>query len=277
MKFVAAVVTVLATTALMLAATAQWSTPAAVRYIGDDKVSAAVAKGGPILQDPGLTILAQRQVPSAAAVDPTTHQIVLIQDGEATLVTGGKLAGKAIEGGQNRRLKTGDLIVIPAKTPYWWKEVPSGTVGYLAVKRETPKSGKTWGLPDVVQLINADRIKTRMTEPGGPADPLLIDPGVVFFAQRKFKDAAPEIHPNHSHIFILMDGEATFLTGETGADIVNGKAVGSTTLHQMKKGGIIIVPSGTPHQWISIKNNAFGPKEAIGYIAINMDDPGTER
>jgi len=23
----------------------------------------------------------------------------------------------------------------------------------------------------------------------------------------------------------------------------------------------------------SIKNNAFGPKEAIGYIAMNMDDP----
>ena len=38
-------------------------------------------------------------------------------------------------------------------------------------------------------------------------------------------------------------------------------------------GGIMIVPGKTPHQWVSIKNNAFGPKEAIGYIAINMDDP----
>jgi quercetin dioxygenase-like cupin family protein len=277
MKFLVAVTTVLATAALLLAATAPHGTPTAARYIGDDKVSAAMAKGGPILQDPGLSILAKRQVPSAAEVNPTTHQIVLIHDGEATLVTGGKLVGNAIEGGQNRRLKTGDMIVIPAKTPYWWKDVPSKTIGYLAVNRETPQSGKTWGFPDLVQLISAERIKTRMTEPGGPGDPILIDPGVVFYSQRKFKDAEPEIHPYHSHIFLLMDGEATFLTGETGAKIVNGKAVGSTTLHQMKKGGILIVPSGTPHQWVSITNNTFGPKDAYGYVAINMDDPGTER
>jgi mannose-6-phosphate isomerase-like protein (cupin superfamily) len=273
MKLLVAVATVLVMSVLMPAATAPAGAPAAVRYIGDDKVSAAMAKGGPVLQDPGLAIVAVRSAPSAAAIDPTIHHIFLIQEGEATLVTGGTLAGKTIEGGQNHRLKTGDMIVIPARTPYWWKEVPSGTVGYLAVNKQTPQSGNTWGLPDVVQLINANRIKTRMTEPGGPADPLLIDPGVVFYAQRKFKDDEPEIHPNHSHIFILMDGEATFLTGEIGAAIVNGKAVGATTLHQLKKGGIMVVPSKTPHQWISIRNNAFGPKEAIGYIAINMDDP----
>ena len=273
MKVLLAVVTVSGMAVLMLAATTPWSTPAAVRYIDDDQVSAAMVKGGRILQDPGLAILAKRQVTSAAAMEPTTHQMILIQEGEATLVTGGKLVGKAIEGGQNNRLKTGDMIVVPAKTPYWWKDIPSGTVAYLAVNRETPESGNLWGLPDVVQHIGTDRIKTRMTEPGGAGDPLLIDPGVVFYAQRKFKDKEPELHLDHSHIFILMDGEATFLTGEIGASIVNGKAVGSTTLHQLKKGGIMIVPSRTPHQWISIKNNTFGPKEAIGYVAINMDDP----
>jgi mannose-6-phosphate isomerase-like protein (cupin superfamily) len=272
MRFFLAIATVLAMSVVVPAAGPR-GTPTGVRYIGDDAVAAAMAKGGAVLQDPGLTIMAGRSTPSAAAMDPTTHHIFLIQQGEATLVTGGKLAGKTIEGGQNRRLKTGDMIVIPARTPYWWKEVPSGSVGYLAVNKETPESGNTWGLPDVVQLINANRIKTRMTEPGGAADPLLNDPGVVFYAQRKFKDDEPEIHPNHSHIFILMDGDATFLTGETGAPIVNGKAVGATSLHQLKKGGIMIVPSKTPHQWVSIKNNAFGPKEAIGYIAINMDDP----
>jgi len=273
MKFLAAAAIVLVMPVLMPAATPPRGTPAAARYIGDDKVAAAMTKGGPLLQDAGLTIVADRNAPSAAVMDSTIHHIFLIQEGEGTLVTGGKLAGKAIEGGQNHRLKTGDMITIPAKTPYWWKEVPSGTVGYLAVNKETPQSGNTWGLPDVVQQISADRIRTRMTEPGGAADPLLIDPGVVFYAQRKFKDNEPELHPDHSHIFILMDGEATFLTGEIGAAIVNGKVVGATTLHQLKKGGIMIVPSKTPHQWVSIKNNAFGPKDAIGYIAINMDDP----
>ena len=70
-----------------------------------------------------------------------------------------------------------------------------------------------------------------------------------------------------------MDGDATFLTGETGAPIVNGKAVGATSLHQVKERRHHDCAVKTPHQWVSIKSNAFGPKEAIGYIAINMDDP----
>jgi hypothetical protein len=35
----------------------------------------------------------------------------------------------------------------------------------------------------------------------------------------------------------------------------------------------MIVPSKTPHQWVSISGNTFGPKDNIGYVAINMDDP----
>lgn len=170
-------------------------------------------------------------------------------------------------------MNEGDLIVIPANTPYWWKEVPTGTIAYLAVHKETPRSGNTWGIPDVVQLIGSERIRTRMSEPGGSRDPLLWDPGVVFYAQRVGARDGAEAHPNHSHIFLLMDGEATYMTGTPGADIVDGRPVGPAAYYQIRKGGIMIVPATTPHQWVETRNNESGPPDSFGYIAINMDTP----
>jgi hypothetical protein len=58
MKFLAAAATVLVMPVLMPAATTARGTPAAARYIGDDKVAATMIKGGPLLQDAGLTIVA---------------------------------------------------------------------------------------------------------------------------------------------------------------------------------------------------------------------------
>ena len=65
-------------------------------------------------------------------------------DGEATIVTGGtmvggkqtapgQLRGSDVQGGETRHLKKGDLIVIPAGIPHWFKVV-SPTVNYLTVK-----------------------------------------------------------------------------------------------------------------------------------------------
>lgn len=35
--------------------------PAAVHYVGHDKVAEVMSKGGPIVSDPGLVVLAQRR------------------------------------------------------------------------------------------------------------------------------------------------------------------------------------------------------------------------
>jgi hypothetical protein len=42
-------------------------------------------------------------------------------------------ASAKIEGGQSRRVTKGDVIVIPARTPHWYKEV-EGSVTYLEVR-----------------------------------------------------------------------------------------------------------------------------------------------
>lgn len=122
--------------------------PAAVHFIGHDQVASVMAKGGPILNDPGLLILANRREAGEAEYHEHTSHIFIMVEGEATFITGGTMVGAkqtapdqkrgtALEGGQTYHLTKGDVITIPAKTPHWWKEVPTKTVAYYAVNIES--------------------------------------------------------------------------------------------------------------------------------------------
>ena len=118
--------------------------PAAVHYIGHDKVSEVMAKGGPIVSDPGLVVLANRRGTGQVEYHDHTNHIFIMVEGEATLITGGTMVGAkrtkadqmvadSIDGGEVHHLTKGDVITIPAKTPHWWKEIPTKTVAYYAV------------------------------------------------------------------------------------------------------------------------------------------------
>ena len=144
MKFVLALLTVLSMAILLTAAA---DVPAAVHYIGHDQVSATMTKGGAIVEDPGLRILANRRESGEAEFHEKTNHIFIIVEGEATFVTGGTMVGvrqtspderraSRIEGGQTHHLSKGDVVTIPAKTPHWWKEVPTKTIAYYAVNIE---------------------------------------------------------------------------------------------------------------------------------------------
>jgi len=65
-------------------------------------------------------------------------------DGEATVVTGGtmvdskrtspdQMVAASIEGGETYHISKGDVITVPAKTPHWFKEVPTKTIAYYMV------------------------------------------------------------------------------------------------------------------------------------------------
>jgi mannose-6-phosphate isomerase-like protein (cupin superfamily) len=144
MKVLLALLTVLTMTILVTAAA---GVPAAVHYIGHDKVSATMTKGGAIVEDPGLRILANRREAGEAEFHAKTNHVFIIVEGEATFVTGGTMVdakqtspderrASKIEGGQTHHLSKGDVITIPAKTPHWWKEVSTKTVAYYAVNIE---------------------------------------------------------------------------------------------------------------------------------------------
>jgi len=121
--------------------------PTVVTYVPYDKVSATMAKGGSIINDHGLIVLAQRRGAGEVEVHAKTNHVFIIVEGEATFVTGGTLVGardtapdqrraSSVEGGETHHLTKGDVITIPAKTPHWFKEVPTQTIAYYAVNTE---------------------------------------------------------------------------------------------------------------------------------------------
>ena len=141
MKYTVALAAILSTAALATAA----SFPQRVHYIDHDKVTAAFVKGGRILEDQGLIVIANRGMQRGSEMHDNTNHVFIIQEGEADFITGGKLIGAkadgpgqtrgtGIEGGVSHHLSKGDVITIPAKTPHQWKDTSkTGSIVYYAV------------------------------------------------------------------------------------------------------------------------------------------------
>src|ERR1017187_608689 len=118
---------------------------APVTYIDSEKVSAAFAKGGPLLETPGYKVHAGRRE-KAGLVELHTQEtdVFYIVDGTATFVTGGtmvdgklvspgQMRGTSITGGETHHLKKGDVIVVPNGTPHQFTET-SNPFLYFIVK-----------------------------------------------------------------------------------------------------------------------------------------------
>jgi mannose-6-phosphate isomerase-like protein (cupin superfamily) len=116
-----------------------------VVYVSHDKVDAALAKGGSLVTAPDLLVSGSfRSGPGHVEVHEKETDVFRVMDGEATFITGGTLVGgkttkpgqmtgSDIKGGQTHHLTKGDVIVIPAGTPHWFKEVPK-SISYFVVK-----------------------------------------------------------------------------------------------------------------------------------------------
>jgi mannose-6-phosphate isomerase-like protein (cupin superfamily) len=125
--------------------------PMRVHYVDHDKVAAAMVKGEQIISDNGLVVLANRAETRGSEMHAKTNHLFIMVEGEATFVTGGTIInpketgpgqtrGDGIEGGEAHHLSKGDVMVVPANTPHWWKETSlsgkPGSVGYYAVNIE---------------------------------------------------------------------------------------------------------------------------------------------
>jgi len=116
-----------------------------VVHVAAEKVAAAIAKGGSLVTRPDLLVSgSHRDKGGEVEVHDKETDVLYILDGEATFVFGGKMVGGKntqpgqwlgtdITGGQTRHLVKGDVFVIPAGVPHWFKEVPR-SVNYFVVK-----------------------------------------------------------------------------------------------------------------------------------------------
>lgn len=111
-------------------------------------VDAGFAVGGILIGDApdrGYQVhTSRRNQAGEVEVHGVDTDVFYVLSGSATLVTGGRMVGgreigpneqrgTSIEGGTTRRIGKGDVVVIPAGTPHWFKEI-DGPVTYYAVK-----------------------------------------------------------------------------------------------------------------------------------------------
>ena len=116
-----------------------------VTYVAHDKVAETLAKGGSLVTQTDLTAQgSHRNAPGQVEVHEKETDVFYITDGEATIVTGGTMVGgkmskpgqwlgASIDGGDTHHLAKGDVMVIPAGVPHWFKEVPK-EISYFVVK-----------------------------------------------------------------------------------------------------------------------------------------------
>jgi uncharacterized protein GlcG (DUF336 family) len=117
-----------------------------VSYFDKQNVDDAFAKGAVLFNnsDKYMVHASRREAPGIAELHQKDADIIYVLEGEATFVTGGTIVepktvaedevrGKEIQGGETRVIKPGDVVIVPANTPHWFKAI-QGPVLYYVVK-----------------------------------------------------------------------------------------------------------------------------------------------
>ena len=117
-----------------------------VTFVGHEKVNAALKKSATVVTAKDLLVSGSfRDKAGQVEVHEKETDVIHVLEGTATFVTGGKMLGGKqtkpgqmlgtdIEGGETHKLVKGDVIVVPAGNPHWFKEVPATGVSYYVVK-----------------------------------------------------------------------------------------------------------------------------------------------
>lgn len=124
------------------------SGPPPVSYFPKDAVKMAFAKGSVLFDhsDKYMVHASRREQPGMAEIHTKDADIVYVLDGTATLVTGGtavdpkptasdELRGERIDGGEARQIAKGDVIIVPAGVPHWFKKVSNPFLYYVVKAR----------------------------------------------------------------------------------------------------------------------------------------------
>jgi glc operon protein GlcG len=122
--------------------------PPSVTFFESAQVRAAFDRGA-VLFNQGESYMvhaSRREKPGMAEIHTKDADIVYVLDGAATLVTGGsavdaketepdELRGSSIIGGEAHELKKGDVIIVPAGVPHWFREVSNPFLYYVVNAR----------------------------------------------------------------------------------------------------------------------------------------------
>jgi quercetin dioxygenase-like cupin family protein len=245
-------------------------------YANHEKVAAALAKGAPLIDNPNTPAAikvsgSHREKAGVVEVHEKETDIFYVSDGEATLIAGGtRVEAKTstanrqydIEDGKTFHLTKGDIMVIPAGSPHWFKEVPK-SISYHLVKLTTPPGGAGAD----VTYVDHDKVAAALSSKGEifAAPKLRLSGGYRTGPnQPAHYGADPEVHPASIDVFYCIDGAVTVVTGgrvvgakESGNNRMAGAKVEQGRADHITKGDWLLVPSGTPH-WHTEYPQPFG-------------------
>jgi quercetin dioxygenase-like cupin family protein len=131
---------------VLLAAAVLAADPAPVVHMTAAEVKAKTAGGTTLLvtTDTYKVMQGERNKTGEAEIHAADTDIFYVIAGTATFVTGGTVVepketapgetrGPSLQGGESRTLAPGDVLVIPAGTPHWFKAV-DGRIQYFVAK-----------------------------------------------------------------------------------------------------------------------------------------------
>lgn len=225
-------------------------------YVSADKVNAALAKGGALVDAEQVHVAGgHRDKPGALEIQKGTS-IFYVTEGEGALVAGA----------QTHHLTKGDVLVVPAGTPQSFANV-ARSISYLLITVPVLASDAK---AEVV-YAGHDRVAATMKKAGPLADGpnLRVSGGFRPFASLD-KSPVAEIHDNEADLFYIVDGRATQVLGgrvidgkPTGPGQVRGPKTEGGQTYQLGKGDIMWVPAGMPHWFPEIP-------EALGYLLVKV-------
>ena len=124
------------------------------------------------------------------------------------------------------------------------------------------------GFPNRVHYINHEKVNAALVK----GERIIEDEGLIVIANRG-KQRGAEIHDKTNHVFIIVDGEADFVTGGKMIDPkvispgqTRGPGIEGGVTHRLTKGDVITIPAGTPHQWKDTSKTG-----SVGYYAVNIE------
>jgi mannose-6-phosphate isomerase-like protein (cupin superfamily) len=129
--------------------------------------------------------------------------------------------------------------------------------------------GTAGGFPPRVHYVNHDKVSAAFVK----GERIIEDEGLIVIANRGVQRGS-EMHDTTNHVFIIMDGEAEFVTGGkmidpkvTGPGQTRGSGIEGGVSHHLTKGDVITIPAKTPHQWKDTSKTG-----SVGYYAVNFEN-----
>ena len=121
--------------------------------------------------------------------------------------------------------------------------------------------------PNRVHYIDHDKVAAAFVKGAR----IIEEDALIVIANRGMQRGS-EMHDKTNHVFIIVDGEAEFITGGRMTDPkvispgqTRGSGIEGGTVHHLSKGDVITIPAGTPHQWKDTSKTG-----SICYYAVNF-------